>query len=145
MHSRTKIAIVSLAVIIAAAIAWQARHAPPETSAPEAAVEPVRIERPRVAEPPPVINPARMRRLLSTRLGHPKILRIERVIRVRDPRYAGVACGHVAWGDTPDRIGPSRRFIATRRNVKIEGREDIDALWARICVPRTASGPAGLP
>lgn len=128
----TGLAIALLA--IAGGIAWWATRAP--EPAPPAEI-------PRIAEPsamsgampaPRVAAPRHLRRLLATRLGQPKYLRIERVRTSRVQRYSGVACGHVAWGDDPVQAPTFKRFVATKRSVHIEGREArFDALWSDVC------------
>ena len=120
---------VSLAVIAAACIAWMLFRSRPD--APTHAVA-GKAPPPAHAMSAPAGKPSgiRLRRLLSTRLGHPGELRIERVRMARAERYRGVACGYVAWG--PPTSG-FKRFIATRRNVLVEGRDDLRAAWQRVC------------
>ena len=78
-------------------------------------------------------EPAKLRRLLSTRLGHPPGLRIERVRVVRSRNYEGVSCGQVAWDASSRQAAASKRFIATRRNVLVEGSADFEIAWRRVC------------
>ena len=113
------VAVVILAVV-AAGVAWRMRVTPVTQSSTQS------------AQP----EAPRLRRLLATRLGHPRVLRIERVHAVRDPRYAGVRCGHAAWGDSPGEAGEFRRFVASKRQVHIEGAAGFEALWNRLCVAR---------
>ncbi|NUS61304.1 MAG: hypothetical protein HOQ01_10190 [Lysobacter sp.] len=119
------VAVVILAVV-AAGVAWRMRVTPVTQSSTQSAqpAQPAQPEAPR------------LRRLLATRLGHPRVLRIERVHAVRDPRYAGVRCGHAAWGDSPGEAGEFRRFVASKRQVHIEGAAGFEALWNRLCVAR---------
>jgi hypothetical protein len=81
-------------------------------------------------------SPARLRRLLATRLGLPRTLRLQHLHTVRSGPYAGVTCGHVAWGRTAASATVFKRFVATRHNVLIEGRTDVDKAWALACRTR---------
>lgn len=127
-----RLAIALFLVMIAGAGAawWLLRDQPdpPTQSAPAKALPPPVAQ----SLPAPAGKPSnvRLRRLLSTRLGHPAELRIERVRMARTERYKGVACGYVAWG-TP--TSGFKRFIATRRNVLVEGRDDLRTAWRRVC------------
>ena len=86
--------------------------------------------------PPGAAKPKHLRRLLSTRLGNPHVLEIRRVRVSRVARYAGVACGEVAWGATPAQATAFHRFIATRRIAHVEGQsEGFDGLWQQVCEP----------
>lgn len=85
--------------------------------------------------PTPMQPPSepRVRRLVATRLGHPRELRFERVRVVGTRRYGAVTCGNVAWSDVVGGATEFKRFIATRRNVILEGREHFDRAWALSC------------
>jgi len=123
--------VIVMFAIVAAFVAWRMRaQHPAPASVPASA--PASQPSSQAAQP----ESPRLRRLLATRLGHPRVLRIERVHAVRDPRYAGVRCGYVAWDDSPVKASEFKRFVASKRQVHIEGSADFEALWTRLCMAR---------
>src|SRR5690349_8612690 len=101
--------LLALAIAIATVAALRHDAQPPPTLPPK----------PQIVDTTAQSGHARhVRRLLYTRLGQPVDLRIEGVRPSRHPDYSGVACGRVAWNDTDG----YKRFIASRRNVLIDGR-----------------------
>ena len=118
---------------------WMTRTPEPSSATPVADVADVpRVQKaPSSDMPPPgAAKPKHLRRLLSTRLDNPKLLQIRNVRVSRVERYAGVACGEVAWGATPAQAETFHRFIATRRIAHVEGKQaGFDALWQQVCEP----------
>jgi len=128
---------VALATLVAGAVAWRLHMAqspsiPVESSAGNVA----RTAPPDTPMPPQAGTPKHLRRLLSTRLGRPRVLSLRNVGTTRNPQYAGVACGEVAWGDTPAKASGYKRFVASKRTVHLAGAAGFDALWNKVCVKR---------
>jgi hypothetical protein len=128
---------VALATMVAGAVAWrlhtaQSRLAPIESSVGNM----VREAPPDTPMPPQAGMPKHLRRLLATRLGRPRVLSLRNVHTTRNPQYAGVACGEVAWGDASAKASDYKPFVASRRTVHLAGAAGFDALWNKICVKR---------
>ncbi|UHQ18840.1 hypothetical protein LVB87_11675 [Lysobacter sp. KIS68-7] len=134
MNIRSTSLFLVAAVIAIAALAWWREARAPAPVTPMAPV---------VSHVETEALPPGLRRLLYTRLGQPAQLRIKRVHVVDTPPYDGVACGFVAWGDAAGPDGGFKRFVATRRNVLVEGRVDIEPVWRKVCKLGATTGPTG--
>ena len=79
--------------------------------------------------PVPVFAP-HVRRLVATRLGQPRELRFDDVRTVTTRKFGAITCGRVAWSDVPGGARHYKRFVATKRNLILEGRANFEEAWA---------------
>jgi len=81
----------------------------------------------------PTSRAPHLRRLIATRLGQPREMRFDGVRIVRTELFGAITCGRVAWSDVPGGATDFKRFVATRRNVILEGRPNFAQAWAKAC------------
>jgi hypothetical protein len=115
---RFRLFLIAIAVLPgAAAIGWLTW---PKARAPAAPV---------ATNPVPDTAP-HLRRLVATRLHQPRDLRFEGVRLVETQKFGALTCGRVAWSEVDGGARDFKRFVATRRNLILEGQANFEAAWA---------------